>query len=137
VADAPLDRMPVYLKAGAVLPMGPSMAYVGEKPADLLTLHVYPGEGRFNLYEDDGEGYGYRCGEYCRTALTLSGTRLTVGEPQGGCAPGHKRVEVIFHGVAGSVLVDGKPVPAEPAEADGLRVLVDRAGGFTVEVKPA
>jgi len=135
IAEAPLERMPVYVRAGTALPMGPEMAYVGEKPADELTVHVYPGKGRFDLYEDEGEGYGYRSGAYARTPLVVEGARLTVGKPEGGWQPPRRQVEVVLHGVAGPVRVDGRPVEAEPVDGGGLRVLVQRPGGFTVEAE--
>jgi alpha-glucosidase len=55
VADAPLERIPIFVRAGAILPHWPVQNYVGEKPVDELRLTVYPGDGRFTLYEDDGE----------------------------------------------------------------------------------
>eukprot|EP00931_Biecheleriopsis_adriatica_P055344 TRINITY_DN32696_c0_g1_i1.p1 TRINITY_DN32696_c0_g1~~TRINITY_DN32696_c0_g1_i1.p1 ORF type:complete len:886 (+),score=161.90 TRINITY_DN32696_c0_g1_i1:51-2708(+) len=52
---APLDQLPIFIKGGAIIPMWPDMAYVGEVPADPLTLDVYPsGSSSFELYEDDG-----------------------------------------------------------------------------------
>jgi alpha-glucosidase len=59
LADAPLERMPLYLRAGAIVPLGPQMLYTGEKPLNPLTLEIYPGQGSFGLYEDDGETYEY------------------------------------------------------------------------------
>jgi len=55
VADAPLERIPIFVRAGAILPRWPVQNYVGEKPIDELRLTVYPGDGEFILYEDDGE----------------------------------------------------------------------------------
>jgi len=53
--DAPLDKMPVFVRAGALIPMWPAMQFAGEKPVNPLTLDVYPaGETYFDLYEDDG-----------------------------------------------------------------------------------
>jgi len=52
---APLDRLPVFVRGGAILPMWPTMLYPGQRPVDPLTLDVYPsGESSFELYEDDG-----------------------------------------------------------------------------------
>jgi len=77
-AEAPLERIPVFVRAGAVMPTGPTMRYVGERPRDPLTLHVYPPSGSEEqtslLYEDDGRTYGFREGEYLLTrfvAFTL------------------------------------------------------------------
>ena len=53
--EAKLDICPVFIRQGAIIPMYPDMNYVGEKPADVLTLDLYPyGNTSFNLYEDDG-----------------------------------------------------------------------------------
>ncbi len=64
-ADAPYERIPLFVPAGAIIPEGPEMQYVDEVPADTLTLHVYAGKnGRFNLYEDDGITYNYEEDQY-------------------------------------------------------------------------
>ena len=66
-AEAPLERMPVFVKAGAIIPIGPKIQYTGEKPDAPLTLYVYTGaSGAFDLYEDDGTSYGYERGEFSR-----------------------------------------------------------------------
>ena len=63
-AAAPLERMPVFVRAGSILPVGPDVQYSGEDPQGDLTLFVYTGaDGRFELYEDDGTSYGYLRGE--------------------------------------------------------------------------
>lgn len=62
---APIDIMPVYVKAGSILPWGPEVQYANEKPWDDLELRVYPGQdGDFTLYEDEGDGYNYEKGAY-------------------------------------------------------------------------
>ncbi|MCS6823013.1 MAG: glycoside hydrolase family 31 protein [Cytophagaceae bacterium] len=65
-AEAPLDIIPIYVKAGAVLPMYPIMQYVGEKAVEVLYLHVYFCKTHYEseLYEDAGDGYQYLDGEY-------------------------------------------------------------------------
>jgi len=67
LAYAPLERMPLYVKAGAVIPMQPVMQYVDERPIDELRLRVWPGEGRWTLYEDDGHSFEYRDGAWATT----------------------------------------------------------------------
>ena len=68
--EAKLDICPVFIRQGAIIPMYPDMNYVGEKPADVLTLDLYPyGNTSFNLYEDDGLTRDYKKGEF---ACTLS-----------------------------------------------------------------
>lgn len=63
-ADAPLEKIPVFVKAGSIIPMCAPALSVSEL-SDEITLHVYPGaDGAFTLYEDAGDGYGYERGEY-------------------------------------------------------------------------
>jgi alpha-D-xyloside xylohydrolase len=81
-ADAPYDRMPLYLPAGSIVPVGPDQQYIGEKPLNPLTVYVYTGaNGRFSLYEDDGLTYGYEKQQYSRVPIAWDeATRtLTVG----------------------------------------------------------
>lgn len=64
-ADAPYERMPVFVKAGSVIPFGPELQYTSEKPADTITLNVYTGaDASFNLYEDEGTNYNYEKGAF-------------------------------------------------------------------------
>ena len=69
--SAPVTLLPVFVKAGSIIPMQPEMQYVGEKPVDVLTLDVYPtmqdGSFDFVLYEDDGETDAYKDGVYTTT----------------------------------------------------------------------
>jgi alpha-D-xyloside xylohydrolase len=69
-AAAPYDRIPVYVRDGSIVPVGPELQYTDEKPADPITLIVYTGtDGRFSLYEDDGTSYGYERGAFARIPL--------------------------------------------------------------------
>lgn len=62
---APIDIMPVYVKAGTILPMAPVMQYSNEKAWDNLEIRIYPGaDADFTLYEDEGDGYNYEKGKY-------------------------------------------------------------------------
>ncbi|OQB71269.1 MAG: Alpha-xylosidase [Bacteroidetes bacterium ADurb.Bin139] len=64
-ADAPLDTMPIYVKAGTILPVGPEIRHTGEKPGGPITLCLYTGaDARFTLYEDEGVNYNYEKGSY-------------------------------------------------------------------------
>ena len=65
IADAPYERMPVFVKAGSIIPFGPELQYTSEKPADTITLYVYTGaDASFNLYEDEGTNYNYEKGAF-------------------------------------------------------------------------
>ena len=65
VADAPIDKIPLMIKAGSIVPMGPFVQYSTEKPADPIELRIYPGaDGSFTLYEDENDNYNYEKGVY-------------------------------------------------------------------------
>jgi len=60
-----LETLPLYVRSGAILPLGPVKQYTGEKVAGPLSISIYPGaDGHFLLYEDDGESFRYRDGEW-------------------------------------------------------------------------
>jgi alpha-D-xyloside xylohydrolase len=84
--ETSFDRVPMFVRAGSILPLGPEMQYVGEKTWDNLELRVYPGaDGDFTLYEDEGDGYNYEKGIYATIAFHWNNkTRtLTIGERKG------------------------------------------------------
>ncbi|KQV47686.1 TIM-barrel domain-containing protein [Duganella sp. Root336D2] len=67
-----LDKLPVFVRAGAILPMYPEVLYDGEKPKDVLTLDLYPhGESSFTLYEDDGNTRQYQKGAFSQQVLRM------------------------------------------------------------------
>lgn len=83
---APYERMPLYVKAGSIVPIGPDIEYTAQKPADPITLYVYTGaDASFTLYEDDGTSYGYEKGEYSTIPITYRETtgELVIGKRQG------------------------------------------------------
>jgi len=85
-APAPIDRMPLYVRAGSIIPMGPEEEYSNQKPADPIELRVYPGaDGSFTLYEDENDTYHYEKGAYATIPLHWNdSTRtLTIGARKG------------------------------------------------------
>jgi alpha-D-xyloside xylohydrolase len=85
-APAPYDAIPLYVRAGAIVPFGPELQYTSEKPAEPITLFVYTGaDGAFTLYEDDGLTYGYERGASARIPIRWNdATRtLTIGRREG------------------------------------------------------
>ncbi|WP_267350689.1 TIM-barrel domain-containing protein [Sphingomonas sp. GM_Shp_2] len=67
---APYERMPLFVRAGAIVPMGPVTQYVDQQPGAPLTITVYTGaDGRFSLYEDDGTSEQYRTGAWARMPI--------------------------------------------------------------------
>jgi beta-glucosidase len=85
-ASAPYDSMPLYIRAGSIIPFGPDLQYTGEKPANPVTLYVYAGAaGAFTLYEDDGLTYGYEKGAFARIPIHWDekSRTLTLGKREG------------------------------------------------------
>jgi alpha-D-xyloside xylohydrolase len=81
--DAPIDILPIFVKAGSVIPMGPFLQYSTEKPADPLELRIYPGaDGIFTLYEDENDNYNYEQGLYSTIDFSWDEARhqLTIGD---------------------------------------------------------
>lgn len=78
--EAKLDRCPVFIREGAIIPMYPDMNYVGEKATDVLTLELYPAARKttFNLYEDDGLTRNYEKGAFAETLIELEKTNVQV-----------------------------------------------------------
>lgn len=85
-ANAPLDKIPLFVKSGSIIPMGKFIQYVGEKSADTLEIRVYKGaDGKFELYEDEGDNYNYEKGNYTIIPFKWDEQRqtLTIGDRQG------------------------------------------------------
>jgi alpha-D-xyloside xylohydrolase len=78
-ADAPLARMPLFVKAGSIVPVGPAVQHTAEKLDAPITLYVYRGaNGSFDLYEDDGLSYAYEKGEFSRIPIRYDDPSGTV-----------------------------------------------------------
>ncbi len=83
---ATIDIIPLYVKAGSIMPWGPDVQYSTEKPWDNLEIRVYPGEdGNFTLYEDENDNYNYEKGEYAEIPFHWdeASQTLTIGERKG------------------------------------------------------
>ena len=81
-----LDRVPMFVRAGSIMPLGPEMEYVGEKAWDNLEMRVYPGaNGTFVLYEDEGDSYNYEKGQYTTIIFDWNdkSSTLTIGARRG------------------------------------------------------
>jgi len=112
---APLDRIPLFVRAGAILPLWPVMQHVGERPLDRLFLHAYAGDGKSWLYEDDGHSVAHRRGEYRVTSFecrALASGMSVVCERQGRYQPEYSVLDWHVHGLGrapGSALADDQP----------------------------
>jgi len=85
-ADAPIEKMPLFVRAGSIIPMGPFLQYSTEKPADPIELRVYAGiNGSFTLYEDENDNYNYEKGIYSTIDFIWDDkvNQLTIGKRNG------------------------------------------------------
>jgi alpha-D-xyloside xylohydrolase len=130
-APSPIDRMPLYVRAGSILPLGPDIQYAAEKSADPIELRVYRGaNGAFTLYEDENDTYDYEKGFHATIPFSWDETAhtLTIGD-RTGSFPGileRRTFRVVFvtenHGTGGgltenadkTVEYSGKKVTVSP-----------------------
>jgi alpha-glucosidase len=105
---APLDELPLFVRGGAILPLGPVMQHTGERPTDPLTLALYASSHAPDadepslLYEDDGSSTNYRSGGFCQTSYrweweSASALRIHLGAPQGSYRPQRRHVQLELH----------------------------------------
>lgn len=112
--DAPLDRLPLFVKSGTVLPMWPVMQYTGEKAVETLILRIYTDTGDTTLYEDSGEGLDYQDGEYRWVQFHMFETAnsLTIERSADGAyTPPYTRIELQLVGTWQEI---------DQIEADGI-----------------
>jgi len=86
IAPAPVSDIPIFVKEGAILPVGPAIQYTTEKPADPVTLYVFEGkDGSFTLYEDENVNYNYEKGAYSLIPFNYNeaAKTLTIGDRKG------------------------------------------------------
>ncbi|MBB6239275.1 alpha-glucosidase (family GH31 glycosyl hydrolase) [Pedobacter sp. AK013] len=99
---APLDTIPLFVKAGSIIPMQPEMTYSGEKPVDVITVDVFPyGESKYEMYEDDNLSDAYKTGNFALTKITSSLTAanftLKVAKPTGSFKPSKHKYLAKIH----------------------------------------
>ena len=129
-ADAPLETMPLYVRSGSIVPIGPEIQFTGEQPDAPIELWVYPGrDGDFTLYEDEGDNYNYERGSFAtiHMAWNDSTRHLTLDDRQG-----------TYPGMQGSkvfrvVIADEKPFDPLVAEATQAREILYNGRGMVVE----
>ena len=119
----PLDTIPLFVKAGSIIPSQPVMNYVGEKPVDAITLDVYPGPAtEFELYEDDGKSLAYQQGAFATTKVACQpnnkGFTITMNKPAGKFIPAAHSWLIKLHvnGAPAGINENNKPVTKVDAE---------------------
>jgi alpha-D-xyloside xylohydrolase len=89
-AHADLETMPLYVRAGSIIPFGPDICYTDEQPQAMVKLRIYPGQdGAFTLYQDEGDNYNYEKGLFATIRLRWEDqNRLLIFEKRQGKYPG-------------------------------------------------
>ena len=99
LVDAPLDTCPMFAKAGSMIPAYEVMQYVGEKPYDTLNMLIFPGEGTYVHYQDNGSDFAYQGGAYNQYAFTQQENgEVTMKMMKEGYERPYKKIEYIFVG---------------------------------------
>jgi alpha-D-xyloside xylohydrolase len=116
--QAPLDKIPLFVKAGSIIPLGKMMQYTSEKSADTLDILIYKGaDGSFTLYEDENDGYNYEKGLYTEITFIWNDAKkvLTISDRHGSF-PGMLK-ERIFNII---IISEGKGAGIEIEKPDQL-----------------
>jgi alpha-D-xyloside xylohydrolase len=128
-AAAPLNQIPLYVRGGSIVPLGPDVQYATEKPADPIELRIYTGaDGNFTLYEDENDNYNYEKGAYATIPILWNdATRtLTIGERQGKF-PGmieNRSFHVVFVHEGHGIGIDSAAQPDKVVGYSGKPVVV-------------
>ncbi|HVZ16318.1 MAG TPA: TIM-barrel domain-containing protein, partial [Terriglobales bacterium] len=141
-----LEALPVFVRAGSIVPMQPVVQSTEETPQGALVLRVYPGpDCKGSLYQDDGKTMAFKHGEYLRMRFTCEAgsdaVKLHIGPHQGSYKPWWNEMQVEFYGwnsASASIAVNGRVSP-KPAISDPARHLVianvpDNGQGMDVEI---
>jgi alpha-glucosidase len=137
----PLDSLPLFVKAGSIIPSQPVMKYVDEKPVDAITLDVYPGPAaEFNLYEDDGKSLKYQQGEFAIIKITASGNVITINKPNGKFTPPAHGWIIKLHSnkKPAAITENGKPANWNYDETDQvvlIKIAGDNNGNIIIRVE--
>lgn len=141
VSETPkLDRLPVFVRPGAIIPKQPLVQSTAETPKGALELHVYPGgECGTSLYLDDGVSFGYQRGAFLRQAIACNADALTFAPRTGSYKPWWTGFDVVIHGWKGAapkVTLGGKAVAAR-VEGGALKfTLPDLPKGAKIAIQP-
>jgi alpha-D-xyloside xylohydrolase len=128
-AAAPIGRIPLYLRAGSIVPMGPELQYSTEMPADPIELRVYPGaDGSFTLYEDENDTYNYEKGAYATIPFVWddAAKTLTIGA-RAGKFPGMleaRTFRIVFVSEGHGTGIDATPQADKTVAYNGAQIVV-------------
>jgi alpha-D-xyloside xylohydrolase len=129
-ARATLDMMPLFVRSGSIVPMGPERQHVNDRPDATVELHVYPGaNGKFLIYEDEGDNYNYESGSFSTIPIMWEDkkSQLVLGQ-RSGDYPGmlkQRKFKIFLHGTDSSSVEGGKRTTNRQIVYDGQPLAVD------------
>jgi alpha-D-xyloside xylohydrolase len=126
--DAPLSQIPIFVKAGSIVPMGPKIEYATQS-IDPLEIRIYKGaNGSFTLYDDEGDNYNYETGKYATIQFTWDDAagKLTIGAQQGSYTnmPASRTFNVVWVGASHGAGIDVTATADQTVKYDGTEVSV-------------
>jgi alpha-D-xyloside xylohydrolase len=125
-----MERLPLYVRAGSILPLGPDQEWSTQKPADPIELRIYRGaDGDFALYEDEGDTYNYENGAYATIALHWDDAKqvLTISDRKGQFPGmlGSRTLRVVVVGEKHGIGVDPEDRPDKTVQYSGKAIAVN------------
>ena len=125
----PLDRIPLYVRAGSILPLGPEIEYAEEKPVGAIELRIHIGvDGEFVLYQDPGDGYDYERGVHSVIPLHWSESKrtLTIGHQHGKYPgmPASREINEVFVSAGHGTGLEPTANPDKLVVCNGQSILV-------------
>lgn len=129
ISECPLHILPLFIKAGAIIPMQKALQNTSENAGDALILHIFYADtsSEFVYYEDDGISYDYEKGNYYRRLITFDPTKreITLSAKEGSYASRFSKIQFIMHGFAKEqqFKFNNQTIPAQDIEVDLLNAL--------------
>ena len=142
LAEAGLETLPIYVRAGSILPMDPVRQHVDELKVETPTLHIWPGtRGEFNWYEDDGTSLEYQGGGFCERRISLSvrkrTAQLVFAPSQGSFPTAVQQWRIVLRNARHQIRakVDGGAIPVafDAGSAFCAFEIPNRPGTFSVD----
>ena len=129
IAEAPVERLPIFIKAGSIIPAQSVVQSTAEMPDDTLILHIYKGKAasKFLYYEDDGNTYDFENGEYYKRMISYipDSHLIKLHKPNGNFKSKFSEIQLVLHGFGelDKVMVNGKNRLIESAEFSYLKAI--------------
>ena len=134
IKKAELDTCPIYIKQGSIIPNYPELNYIGEKVISDLVLDVYPGDGEYTHYQDDGSSYNYKDGEFNLYKFTMTNDKnlvIKVETPHTGYKNHYKNFKLMINDKnINKVVFDNEKMSYIPT-ATGVEVTIPAVAGET------